>query len=362
MADPLFFAPPAPMSIAQIAELTGAKPVAGARLDKLVSGAAALDSAGPEDLAFFVDRRYTSSLALTRAGACFCTDRDLGLMPAGVIALAVPRPHEAFAKVAGRLFPAALHPAPVFGGSGVSPAAHVHPEAHLETGVTVEPGALVGPGAAIGIGSLIGAGAVIGPEVRIGREAAIGANAVVTHALIGNRVIIHPGVCIGQDGFGFIPGAGGHRKVPQIGRVIIQDDVEIGANTTIDRGSNRDTVIGEGTKIDNQCQIGHNTVIGRLCLIAGRTGISGTVTLGDFVFLGGGVGIKDNISVGTGARIAAGSGVLANVPAGAAWSGYPAGPAERWQREIKAMRRLGRRGATSGKVGAEREEDEADER
>jgi UDP-3-O-[3-hydroxymyristoyl] glucosamine N-acyltransferase len=362
MADPLFFSPPSPLSLAEIAELTGARPLAGTRLDKLIRGAAALESAGPDDIAFFANRRYAGAVARTRAGACFCTERDLALVPGGVAALTVGRPHEAFATIARRLFPAALRPAPIFRADGVSPVAVVHPEARLEGGVIVEAGTVIGPGAEVGSGSLVAAGAVIGPEVRIGRETTVGANAVVTHALIGNRVIIHPGVCIGQDGFGFIPGAGGHRKVPQIGRVIIQDDVEIGANTTIDRGSNRDTIVGEGTKIDNQCQIGHNTVIGRHCLIAGRTGISGTVTLGDFVFLGGGVGIKDNIVVGTGARVAAGSGILANVPAGASWSGYPAAPAERWQREIKAVRRLGRRGAPADLASAEQKEGEADER
>ena len=175
----------------------------------------------------------------------------------------------------------------MFGAVGVAPGAIVHPTARLEENVTVDPTALVGPSAEIGAGTVICASAVIGPSVRIGRDCAIGAGVTVQHALVGNRVILHAGARIGQDGFGFAMGPGGHLKVPQIGRVIIQDDVEIGANTTIDRGHNRDTVVGEGTKIDNLVMIGHNVVIGRHCIIVGQVGISGSTTLQDYVVAGG---------------------------------------------------------------------------
>jgi UDP-3-O-[3-hydroxymyristoyl] glucosamine N-acyltransferase len=181
---------------------------------------------------------------------------------------------------------------------------------------------------------------VIGPGVRIGRDVAIGAGATVTNSLIGNRVVLHPGVRLGQDGFGYVPGAAGHMKIAQVGRVIIQDDVEIGANTAIDRGSNRDTIVGEGSKIDNQVQIGHNVVIGRHCLIAGQAGISGSVTIGDFVMLGGHAGIRDNVSIGTGARVAAAAGVHTDIPAGETWAGVPAVPIRTFQSQIRAMRRL----------------------
>ena len=169
------------------------------------------------------------------------------------------------AMVMARLYPGALRPGSSFGETGVSPAAFVHPSARLEAGVVVDPGAVIGRGAEIGAGTMIGANAVIGPEVRIGRDGAVGASTTIVAALIGDRVIIHPGAHIGQDGFGFALGPRGHLKVPQIGRVIIQDDVEIGAGATIDRGANRDTVIGEGAKIDNLVQIAHNVVIGRHC-------------------------------------------------------------------------------------------------
>ena len=197
-------------------------------------------------------------------------------VPAGTVALVVAHPHAAFVSMSRRLFPQALRPQSLFGATGISPGAMVHPSARLEPGVVVDPGAIIGPAAEIGAGTVIAAGAVIGPQVRIGRDAAIGAGASVTHALVGNRAIVHPGVRIGQDGFGFEPSPRGHSKVPQIGRVIIQDDVEIGANSTIDRGHVRDTVIGEGTKIDNLVQIAHNVVIGRHCIIVSQCGISGS--------------------------------------------------------------------------------------
>jgi len=162
----------------------------------------------------------------------------------------------------------------------------------------------------------------------------------VLHALIGDRVIIHPGARIGQDGFGYLPSPKGHQKIPQARRVIIQDDVEIGANTTIDRGSTRDTLIGEGTKIDNLVQIAHNVSIGRHCLIASQTGISGSSQVGDFVMMGGQVGIADHVTVGAGAMLGAQSGYMSNVPAGARWIGSPAQPVRDFMKGVAVLRRL----------------------
>ena len=202
---------------------------------------------------------------------------------------------------------------------------------------------MIGPGAEIGRGTVIGAASVVGAGCRIGRDCAIGPGASVLHALLGNRVTIHPGVRIGQDGFGFAFVAGKHQKVPQVGRVIIQDDVEIGANTTIDRGATRDTIIGEGTKIDNLVQIGHNVVIGRHCIIVAQTGISGSARLDDYVVLGGQVGVVGHVRIGEGAQIAASSNVNGDVPPGVRWGGSPAKPVREWFRELTTLKRLASR-------------------
>jgi len=224
--------------------------------------------------------------------------------------------------------------------AGVAATATIHPSARLEGGVTIEPGAVIGPRAEIGAATLVGPGAVIGPNVHIGRDCAIGSHVTIVHALIGDRVIIHPGCRIGQDGFGYVPGPAGHIKVPQIGRVIIQDNVEIGANTTIDRGGMRDTVIGEGTKIDNLVQIGHNVTIGRHCVLVSQTGVSGSAIIGDGVVMGGQVGIADHITVGAGAMLAARAGVMSDVAAGERLAGYPAKPARQYFREVLLLERL----------------------
>jgi UDP-3-O-[3-hydroxymyristoyl] glucosamine N-acyltransferase len=249
-------------------------------------------------------------------------------VPSSIASLIVDDPFQAFVDVARVLFPDALRPSSLFAGeaaaSGVAAGAVVHPGARLESGVTIDPGAVVGAGAEIGSGTVIGANAVIGPDVRIGRNCGVGPNVSVAHALIGDRVILHAGCLIGQDGFGFATGPRGHRKIPQVGRVIIQDDVEIGAGSSVDRGGLRDTVIGEGTKIDNQVQVGHNVVIGRHCVLVAQVAIAGGVVLEDFVMLGGQVGIADGLTIGEGAKVAAQSGVMSNIPPGQAWFGNPA--------------------------------------
>jgi UDP-3-O-[3-hydroxymyristoyl] glucosamine N-acyltransferase len=181
---------------------------------------------------------------------------------------------------------------------------------------------------------------VVGRNSQIGRNAYVGPNATVQYALIGNNVIIHAGAKIGQDGFGFVAGRGGPERIPQIGRVVIQDNVEVGANSTIDRGAMADTVIGENTKIDNLVQIAHNVRIGRGCIIAGLTGISGSVTIGDNVLMGGGVGLADHVVIGDRAQLAARSGFMHDVPAGEVWAGYPAKPMKEAMREFAMIRRL----------------------
>src|SRR6266481_1388381 len=254
MTEPFFFNRGRGLSVREIAALTGAKPRPGADLDRRITGIAALDQAAPTDLAFLEKAKYAPQLSVSSAGACLTTERYAGRAPVHISVLTVGEPYRAFVEVARALFPDALRPSSLFEATGVAAGAYVHPSARLENGVTVDPGAVIGAGAEIGSGTVIGAGAAIGAKVRIGRDCSIGPNASILHALIGDRVIIHSGCAIGQDGFGFVRGPRGAHKVPQVGRVIIQDDVEIGANCAVDRGAIRDTVIGEGSKIDNLVQ------------------------------------------------------------------------------------------------------------
>jgi UDP-3-O-[3-hydroxymyristoyl] glucosamine N-acyltransferase len=348
MSDPIFFTAAGGLTLAEVAAVAGATLPEGADPDFRLDGAAPLESAGPGELAYMDNARYGDALAATRAGACLVSPRFAARCPAGTVSLISRDPYRAYAVLLGRLHPDALRPGSQFGARGIAPGAHVHPDARLEEGVAVDPGAVIGPGAEIGTGTVIGPNAVIGPGVRIGRDCAIGSGTTLSHALLGNRVIVHPGARLGQDGFGFAMGAS-HLKVPQIGRVIVQDDVEIGANTTIDRGASRDTVIGEGTKIDNLVQIAHNVVIGRHCVIVSGVGISGSTTLEDYVVLGGQVGVVGHLRIGRGSQIAGSSNVNRDVPPGSRWGGTPAKPVRAWFRELTTLARLAER---SGKDAA----------
>ncbi len=333
-----FFARKGPFPLSQLVKLTGAEGEKDKNLS--IAGVAPIDRAGPDHLTFLDNRKYIPQLTSTHAGACLVLPELAGKVPAGTVCLKHPHPYRAFARVTALFYPDALRPGDWFGEGGMSTQALVHPGATIEEGVRLEPGCCIGDGAQIGAGSIIGAGAVIGVSVKIGRGCVIGPGATISHAMIGDSVILHPGVRIGQDGFGFSLGKKGHLKVPQIGRVIIQDDVEIGANSTIDRGSLKDTVIGEGTKIDNLVQIAHNVVIGRHCIIIAQVGISGSTVLGDFVVMGGQSGASGHLTIGDGARIAGKSAVKDNVPAGESWFGTPAMNIKAYMRDRLAFKKL----------------------
>jgi UDP-3-O-[3-hydroxymyristoyl] glucosamine N-acyltransferase len=342
MNEPVFLRRSPGLALDEIAASTGATLALPAPHSRRIDNIAPLDRAGPFDLTFFESRNFLSAAATTHAGACLTTAALAKELPAGVAVLTVREPYRAFVMAARKLFPQALRPSSL-SRPGDFTEAHVDASARMEEGVIIDPGVVIGPRAEIGSGSVIGANAVIGAEVRIGRDCSIGANATITNTLIGDRVIVHPGCKIGQDGFGFVMGGSGHLKVPQVGRVIIQDDVEIGAGTTIDRGAIRDTVIGEGTKIDNLVQVGHNVSIGRHCIVVAQTGISGSSTLEDFVVLGARVGLNNNVTIGEGAQIAAVSAVHGDVPPGARWGGTPAKPVKQWFREMTILTRLARK-------------------
>ena len=342
MSEAVFFRPEGSLSGAEIAAMAGVVPPEGSDAVR-IRAVAPLEDAGPSDLSYMDNPRYAPLLARTRAGICLVGARYAARVPPQTFPVVVADPHRIYASVLAYLHPAASRPCSTFGATGVAAGSFVHPDARLEAGVSVDPASVIGPGAEIGRGTVISAGAIIGPSVRIGRDCAVGPGASVTHALLGNRVIIHAGVRIGQDGFGYALGRECHVKVPQVGRVIIQDDVEIGANTTVDRGATRDTMIGEGTKIDNLVQIAHNVVIGRHCVIVAQTGIAGSTTLEDYVVLAGQVGVIGHVTIGRGAHIAACSNVNGNVPPGSRWGGTPAKPVRDWFREIHTLKSLASR-------------------
>jgi UDP-3-O-[3-hydroxymyristoyl] glucosamine N-acyltransferase len=340
MTDPVFFVPTRRYTAAEVADLTGAE-LADPKYSGVEISGIASASEGGKGMLVYIEGRGNAKLAESiEAAAVLCTADIASKVRPGVAILVTRKPQAAFATIGRLMFPAAASPHALTGETGISPGAHIDRAARLEEGVVVEPGAVIGPGAAIGAGTIVGPNAVIGKLCQIGRDCYIGPGASIQMTLAGNRVIIHAGARIGQDGFGFTAGASGPERIPQIGRVVIQDNVEIGANSTVDRGAMSDTVIGENTKIDNLVQIAHNVRIGRNCLIAGLAGISGSVTVEDNVVMGGGVGIADHLKIGAGAQLAAGSGFMNNVPAGEVWAGYPAEPMAAAMRSIALLRKL----------------------
>ncbi len=341
----MFFSPSTPMALDEVAELTGAKlDPNGADPSQRIEGLSSLASSRAGYLTLVTAPRYADQLMGLHAAAVLLPAELADKVPSGIATLTHDHPQAAFAAIAARLYSQAVVPSPVTGAEGLSDKASVDPGSAMEDGVIVEPFAVIGPGARIGAGTVIAPHAIIGQNVTIGRGCFIGPGVTVQCAHLGDGVVVHAGSRIGQDGFGYVPGPRGLQKVPQIGRVIIQDGVEIGANVTIDRGALDDTVIGAGTKIDNQVQIAHNVQIGQACAIAAQTGLSGSVTIGDGVLIGGQVGFADHLKVGSRAQIAAKAGVMNDIPAGERWAGAPAMPARQFFRLTAAIQRLARPG------------------
>jgi len=334
MVDRRFFVNHGPFTANDLAAATGAtllNPVDG---DRALADVAPLDRASATDVSFFDNSKYVDQFLNSAAGACFVRSKFADRAPSTMAVLVTEDPYRCYALAAQKFYPAPK-PQP-----GISPHAHVHPTATIGADVSIGPGAIIGADVVLGDHSSIGPNAVIEAGVQIGNHSQIGGLTSISHAIIGNRVLIHRGVQIGQDGFGFALNREGHVKVPQLGRVVIEDDVEIGSNTTIDRGTGPDTYISEGTKIDNLVQIGHNVQIGKRAVIIAQCGISGSTRIGDGAVLAGQTGLAGHLKIGPGAKIAAKSGVMGDIPAGAAYGGIPAVPVVDWHRQTIALSRL----------------------
>lgn len=334
MADKRFFTSHGPFTLAEIAKLSGAQLGDGADPDYKLNDMAPLSTAGANELSFLDNRKYRDQFTKTKAGACFVAPELAGLAPKGLNLLISQHPYKSYALAAQAFYPDNKPEA------HISPAAHIDDTASLGQNCTVEVGAVIGAGVKIGKECWIEAGAVIRDNVEIGNHCRIGANATISHALIADYVRLYPGVRVGQDGFGFAIDPAGHVKVPQLGRVIIEDHVEVGANTAIDRGTGPDTIIGQGTCIDNLVQIGHNVKIGKGCVIVAQVGISGSSVIEDYAAFGGQAGVAGHLTVGKGAQVAAQSGVIRDVPPGETQMGTPALPMKQFMRHIATLNRL----------------------
>jgi UDP-3-O-[3-hydroxymyristoyl] glucosamine N-acyltransferase len=331
LGDARFFRRSGPYSLAIIASAAGG---VADDLALLLEGVAPLQTARSNEVSFLENRRYASVLNQTSAGAVIVHPDMAARVPAGTVAIQTTEPYAAWARVA-----ALFHPVPP-----LSPG--IHPSAIVAEGARVDPSAEVGPlsvietGAEIGPGCRIGPCAVIGIGVIVGRDCRIGAHASLSHALLGARVYVYPGARIGQEGFGFASTKEGFLSVPQLGRVILEDDVEVGANSTIDRGSSRDTVIGAGSRLDNLVQIGHNVILGRCCVIVAQVGISGSTVLEDFVRVGGQAAMAGHLRIGQGAQIGAQAGIISDVDSGAKVLGSPAQSRQDFFRQIATLKKM----------------------
>lgn len=335
--DARFFRRAGPHSLATLAQAAGLD-VAGGTPERLIHGVGPLQAAGAEEISFLDNRLYLPALRTTQAGAVIVHPDHREAVPAGTAVLLSAKPYEAWARVA-----ALFHPLPP-AVAGVHPSAVVDPAAQVDPSAEIGPLAVIAAGAEIGPRCRVGAHAVIGEGVVMGEDCRIGPHATLSHAILGRRVYVYPGARIGQEGYGFAITDRGFLSVPQVGRVLLEDDVEVGANTTIDRGSLQDTVIGAGSRLDNLVQIGHNVRVGRACAIVAQVGVAGSAVIEDFVLIGGQAGLVGHIRVGAGAKIGAQAGVMSDIPARADYVGSPAQPARDTLRQVATLRRLAQSG------------------
>lgn len=325
-------------TLAELAQRVGGRVIGDGRI--VIRKVASIEEAGPGEITFLANPRYQRLLASCRASAVIIGPDIVTESPSerSKEYLEAPDPYVAFAKILQLFNPSASY------GEQISPQAAIDPAANLGFGVTVFPHVFVGRGSHVGAGTVLYPGVFLGEQVRVGQDCVLHPNVVVRDGCrLGSRVVLHAGVVIGSDGFGYA-GEGDQRvKIPQVGIVEVEDDVEIGANTTVDRATLGRTIIGRGVKIDNLVQIAHNVVVGENSIIAAQAGIAGSTRIGKDVMLGGRVGIINHLTIGDGARIGPGSGILRSVPAGVMRSsGLDAAPHREWLKVITLLPQLPR--------------------
>lgn len=339
MADRRFYNRAGPFRLSEIAEFGEAEVAAGFDRDLIVDDVASLSDATANQISFLDNRKYLTEFQTSKAGACIIHPDFASRAPEDMALILSKSPYRTYALVARAFYP------PPKVEPFLASSANIDPSAQIGNGTRVDAGVVIEENASVGDNCHIGSNAVIGTGVSIGDDTIVGPNCTLTHCLIGERVNLYPGVSIGQPGFGFALDPGGHVHVPQLGRVVIEDDVTIGANCTVDRGAGPDTVVGAGTVIDNMVHIAHNVRIGRLCVIAGQVGISGSTELGDFVVVAGQAGFSGHIKVGAGAQIGGQCGVLRDVAPNDRLMGTPGRPLKQYFREIAILERLSKKGS-----------------
>ena len=337
MPDPRFFSVSGPFNVAELAEIGKARLNEGADAQRVILDVASIDTAGPDELSFIDNPRYIDLYRRSKAAACIVHPDRVSAAPPSMNLLISDAPYLSYARIASSYYPAVDREPDETEENTL-----VHPSAEIGSGVHVAAGVVIKRAAKIGNNVRIDSNAVIGPGVIIGDDCHIGAMASVFYCIMGNGIRLYSGVRIGEAGFGFAHDGANFLSVPQLGRVLIEDHVEIGANTAIDRGSGPDTIIGAGCRIDNLVQIGHNVRLGRNCIVVAQTGISGSTILEDAVTVGGQGGLAGHLTIGKGAQIGAQSGVMKDVAQGASVIGSPSVPARQFMRQAAILGRLAR--------------------
>lgn len=335
MIDSRFHKNKGPFTLGYLADLCGGYLFKEEDREYEIHNVAALGMASAHDISFFHNTRYKEEFMRSKAGACLVAPEYVPLAPKEMRLVLSSFAYRSYGMVAS-----AFYPDSEIGQGHVSPHAFIDPSAQLGEDVFIAPGAVIGAHVVVGRRVKIGAHAVIGEGVEIGEDSSVGPHVVLSHCLVGKKVVFHPGAKVGQPGFGFFADQEGHLKIPQLGRVIIHDDVEVGANTTIDRGAVGDTIIGKGTQIDNLVQIGHNVQTGKGCILVAQVGISGSTHLGHGVVIGGQGGLAGHLRIGNQVKVAAQSGVMRDVADHEKVAGSPAVPVTQWHRQTVILERL----------------------